>query len=82
MRQFQCVPTAYGTEIKENYLEIYPFQVSCPLSLHLLELLNCQSVLKYMLRYCKLFVQEVFHVYLNKFENTVTHLFLVMLGNN
>ena len=27
-------------------------------------------------------VQEVFHVYLNKFENAATHLFLVILGNN
>ena len=37
MRQFQCVPTAYVTENKEeNYLEIYIFQVSCPLSLPLL----------------------------------------------
>ena len=27
-------------------------------------------------------VQEVFHVYLNKFKNAVTHLFLVILGNN
>ena len=27
-------------------------------------------------------IQEVFHVYLNKFENAVTHLFLVILGNN
>ena len=27
-------------------------------------------------------LQEVFHVYLNKFENAVTHLFLVILGNN
>ena len=26
-------------------------------------------------------VQEVFHVYLNKFENAVTHLFFVILGN-
>ena len=26
-------------------------------------------------------IQEVFHVYLNKFENAVTHLFLVVLGN-
>ena len=25
---------------------------------------------------------QVFHVYLNKFENNVTHLFLVILGNN
>ena len=27
-------------------------------------------------------LEEVFHVYLNKFENTVSHLFLVLLGNN
>ena len=27
-------------------------------------------------------IQEVFHVYLNKFENAVIHLFLVILGNN
>ena len=29
-----------------------------------------------------IFIQEVFHVYLNKFENAVTHLFLVTFGNN
>ena len=27
-------------------------------------------------------VQEVFHVYLNKFENAVTNLFLIIFGNN
>ena len=27
-------------------------------------------------------IQEVFHVYLNKFENAITHLFLVIFGNN
>ena len=27
-------------------------------------------------------IQEVFHIYLNKFKNAVTHLFLVILGNN
>ena len=27
-------------------------------------------------------LQEVFHVYLNKFENAITHLFLVTFGNN
>ena len=32
MRQFQCVPTTYVTENKENYLEIYTYQVLCPLS--------------------------------------------------
>ena len=26
--------------------------------------------------------QEMFHVYLNKFENVVTHLILVIFGNN
>ena len=26
-------------------------------------------------------VQEVFHVYLNEFENAVTHLFLFIFGN-
>ena len=31
-----CVPTTYVTEnIEENYLEIYIFEVSCPLSLPL-----------------------------------------------
>ena len=32
MRLFQCVPTAYVTEIKETYFEIYIEQVSCPLA--------------------------------------------------
>ena len=33
MRQFQCIPSPYVTENKEeNYLEIYLDQVSCPLS--------------------------------------------------
>ena len=32
--------------------------------------------------YTKGIIQEVFHVYLNKFENAVTHLFLVIFGNN
>ena len=31
MRQFQCLPTKYVTEIKEPYIEIYTKQVSCPL---------------------------------------------------
>ena len=35
----------HDTENKEeNYLEIYIFQVSCPLSLSLLNILNCQSL--------------------------------------
>ena len=55
--QFQCVPTAYVTENKEeNYLEIYIFQVSCPSSLPLLNIPNCQSVLKFLSLYCKLFI--------------------------
>ena len=32
MRQFQCVPTTYVNENKENYL-VYTYQVSCPLRL-------------------------------------------------
>ena len=37
--------TKYVSEIKEeNYLEIYIFQVSCPASLPLLNITNCQSV--------------------------------------
>ena len=40
--------TTYDTENKEeNYLEIYIFQVSCPLSLPLLNIPNCQSILKF-----------------------------------
>ena len=27
-------------------------------------------------------IQEVFHVYLNKFENAVSHLFPIIFGNN
>ena len=45
MRQFQCAPTTYVTEIKETYFEIYTEQVSCPLALPLLNISNCQSVL-------------------------------------
>ena len=54
MKQFQCVPSAYATENKDNYLEIYTYQVPCPLSQSLLNIQNCQSVLKYLLFYCKL----------------------------
>ena len=47
----------FNTENKEdNYLEIYIFQVSCPLSLPFLNILNCQSVLKFLSLYCKLFI--------------------------
>ena len=42
------VPTTYVTEKEENYLEMYTYQVSCPLSLPLLNYSNCQSVLKYL----------------------------------
>ena len=37
---------------------------------------------KYMYTVLTLQLQEVFHVYLNKFENVVSHLFLVILGND
>ena len=43
--EFQCVPTTYVTENKEgNYLEIYIFQVSCSLSLPLLNIPNCIKI--------------------------------------
>ena len=51
MRQFQYVPTTYVTDIKETYSEIYTKQVSCPLALPLLNISNCQSVLKYLSLY-------------------------------
>ena len=46
MRQFQCTHTTNVTKIKETYLEIYNKQVSCPLALPLLNISNCESVLK------------------------------------
>ena len=48
MRQFQSVPTTHVSEIKETCFEIYTKQVSCPLALPLLNISNCQSVLKYL----------------------------------
>ena len=49
MRQFQCVPTTYVTEILETYFELYIYQEPRPLSLvGLLNIPNCQSVLKYL----------------------------------
>ena len=38
IRQFQCVPTTYVTEIKETNFEIYTKQVSYPLALPLLNI--------------------------------------------
>ena len=32
MRQFQCAPTTYATEIKETFFETYTKQVACPLA--------------------------------------------------
>ena len=57
--------------------------------LHAMSLLH-RSVIHYQVTYELHFwsgfktsiIQEVFHVYLIKFENAVTHLFLVILGNN
>ena len=46
----------YVAENKENYLEIYSYQESCPLSLALLNNPNCQLVLRYLSLYCKLFI--------------------------
>ena len=41
MRQFQCVPIKYVTEIKEAHFEIYTKQLSCPLTLPHLNISNC-----------------------------------------
>ena len=50
-------PTKYVIENKEeNYLKSYIFQVSCPLSLPLLYIPNCQLVLKFMSLYRELFI--------------------------
>ena len=49
-------PTTYNTEFKETYFEIYIYQESWPLSLCLLNIPNCQSVLKYLLLYGKMFM--------------------------
>ena len=38
----------YVAKIKETYFEIYTKQESCPLALPLLNISNCQSVLKYL----------------------------------
>ena len=51
LRQFQCVPTTYVTEIKETYFEIYTKQVPCPLAPPFLNISNCLSVLKYLSLY-------------------------------
>ena len=45
--------------------------------------LRMPRITSYDLRYCsESSLQEVFRVYLNKFENAVTNLFLVIFGNN
>ena len=44
------------TENKGNVLEIYIFQISSSLSLPLLHIPNCQSELKFLSLYCKLFI--------------------------
>ena len=50
LMQFQYVPTTYVTENKKiNSLEIFIVQVSCPLSFPLLNIPNCQSVLKFLI---------------------------------
>ena len=60
-------PTSHVTEIKEIYFEIYTKQVSCPLALPLLNISNCQSVLKYISLYNKLFIY-LHDSYITKFD--------------
>ena len=66
MRQFQCVPITYVTEINETYFEIYTKQVSCPVTF-LFYISNCHSVLKYLYLYCKLFIFTC-QIYITKFD--------------
>ena len=57
--QIEAIPmctSTYATENKENYLEISTYQVSCPLTMRLLNTPNCQSVSKYLLLYSNLFI--------------------------
>ena len=69
---FQCIPTTYVFENKEEkYLENYIFQVSCSLSLPLLNIPNCQSGLKFLSHYSK-FVYTVTHTSNTKCFRNVT----------
>ena len=68
MMQFQCVPTTYVTENKENYLKIYTYQVSFPLSLRLLNIPNCQSVLKYLIYS----MANCLHVYMYLYDSNIS----------
>ena len=56
MRQFKCVPITYVTEIKETYFET---DTSFPL----LNISNCQSVLKYL----SLYLHDSY-MYITKFD--------------
>ena len=46
LKHFQCVSAINVTENKENYLEIYTYQVSCLMSLPLLNITNGQNCIK------------------------------------
>ena len=45
------------------------------------KIINVRNFLKYIICCKNQNLQEVVHIYLNKFENAVTHLFLVILDN-
>ena len=67
--EFQCVPATYVTENKDIYFDIYTCKVSCPLSLPFLNLPICQSELKYLSLYCKLFIfawQLYLHIWVHE----------------
>ena len=46
MRQFQCVPTAYGIESEETYFEIYHLSSIMSISFASLKHLNLQNSIK------------------------------------
>ena len=66
MRQFQCVPTAYVTGIKEAFSEIYTKKYHVHW-LYSFNISNCQSVLKYLSLYGKLFI-FTWQLYITKFD--------------
>ena len=62
---------------KENLIFGFNYKMSCYINCQIPYILDTKSNFDFVSN-----IQEVFHVYLNKFENSVTHLFLVIFSNN
>ena len=50
------IATTYVTEIKETFFEMYIYQESCQLASPLQNISICQSVLKYLSLFGKMFI--------------------------